>query len=131
MAWKGVDGVHVHTELGFGTALTQMIVCDGASNLPVAIPERNLVPDLIGGLSLQPDGFPLNRLTGKAVQILLSEAAKCRGDLFPGSRENSFFVIGIVQDIDLNANGGGKIVGVFPSFQHEGFSPIDNLSKNK
>ena len=88
-------------------------IADSAADLTVAVLEGNLIPHLIGGCSLQPDRFPLDRHTGKAVQFLLPQRTQHRGDLMPGVRRTRNFHFIIVQNFYPHGEAGCEIVRHF------------------
>ena len=66
---------------------------DGAADFLVSIGEYHLIPHLIGGLALQTDRWPLDRLMGESVQPLLIQSAENVDGFVPASTERGFFIV--------------------------------------
>ena len=75
-----------------------------AGNVMVMVGKYNMISNGVGGLSLQMCRFQRRWVVGETVQLLQPEAAKQRGGLAPLSGGNGFFVIVVIQNVNLYAD---------------------------
>ena len=126
VAYRVLEKIPLHQLMAPGVragvdANTQVpYMFDCAAYIVVPIGEGHLVPHLIGQLPLQIHRLSLDRLMGKAVQLLQPEGAEYRRDLVPGHGQPC---VEFIQDVHIQADSRSQIIRSIPGLQHHRIIP--------